>query len=258
VEHRNKLVSEPFTKARPDAPHTELAPGERPRQHRRKANTVNNYLRVLSRVFTIARKEWHWISINPLGDVSKLDTGKGRTRFLTEEERARLLSETAKDPQLHTLVVLALSTAARAGELLKLAWQDVELAEGRATLRHTKNDEERTVWLHVEALRLLQEHRQRPLADQARVFANEKGKLYRYRGPFGEACARAGVSGFRFHDLRHSAATYLACLGATEQQLKAIGGWKSGVVSRYVHLAAEDARAVLERMNDNVLGKPKR
>jgi hypothetical protein len=54
--------------------------------------------------------------------------------------------------------------------------------------------------------------------------------------------------------LRHSAATYLAREGATEQQLKAIGGWKSNVVSRYVHLAAEDAKAVVERMNNKILG----
>ena len=59
---------------------------------------------------------------------------------------------------------------------------------------------------------------------------------------------------FTFHGLRHSAATYLAREGATEQQLKVIGGWKSGVVSRYVHLAAEDAKAVLERMNEKILG----
>jgi integrase len=73
------------------------------------------------------------------------------------------------------------------------------------------------------------------------------------RPPFEAACRAANVRDFTFHDLRHTAATYLAREGASEQQLKAIGGWKAGVVSRYVHLAAEDARAILEKMNEKIL-----
>jgi integrase len=255
VEHRDKLSREPFVKAKPDAPHSELGPGEKPRQFHRKPNTINNYLRALSRVFSLAKREWHWITVNPMEGVSKLNPGKARIRYLTEEERARLLEETAKDPQLHTLVVLALATAARAGELLKMSWADVELNQGRAILHHTKNDEARAVWLHEEAVRLLTEHKARGL-DPARVFVSERGSRYDYFDPFKDACARAGVSNFRFHDLRHSAATYLARAGATERQLRAIGGWKSDVASRYVHLAAEDAKAVLQRMNNEILGKP--
>jgi integrase len=61
------------------------------------------------------------------------------------------------------------------------------------------------------------------------------------------------VPDFTFHALRHSAATYLARIGASEQQLRAIGGWKSNVLARYVHLAAEDTRALQEWMNDAIL-----
>lgn len=64
---------------------------------------------------------------------------------------------------------------------------------------------------------------------------------------------RAGVAKLRCHDLRHTAATHLARMGASEQ-LKAIGGWKSDVVSRSVHLAAEHARELLERMINKILG----
>ena len=150
---------------------------------------------------------------------------------------------------------MALSTAARAGELMSLSWHDVDLKDGRVLLGKTKNAQPRVVWVRGEALRLLKEHgRIRRLDDDPVFLGAMPGTRYDYHTHFKAACAAAGVTNFRFHDLRHSAATYLAREGATEQQLKAIGGWKSNVVSRYVHLAAENAKAVLERMNAKILG----
>ena len=73
---------------------------------------------------------------------------------------------------------------------------------------------------------------------------------------FTRACRLLGIQDLRFHDLRHSAATYLAMLGATEQQLRAIGGWKSGIVSRYVHIAAADARDAMEKLANKLHPKP--
>ena len=111
--------------------------------------------------------------------------------------------------------------------------------DGRLLLRVTKNATPRTAWLHAEAKRLLTAHAKvRRLGDSS-VFLSPTGRRYGYQKPFAGACEAAGMDDFRFHDLRHSAATYLAREGATEQQLRAIGGWKSNVVSRYVHLAAE-------------------
>ncbi|MGB6450584.1 MAG: site-specific integrase, partial [Steroidobacteraceae bacterium] len=192
---------------------------------------------------------------NPFDGVSKLSEGRGRVRFLSDDERKRLLKETAKDATLHTFVVLALSTAARAGELWHLRWSDVDLSEGRLLLRVTKNTQPRTAWIQSEALRLLAEHgKVRRLGDD-RVFVSPTGRRYRYDKAFSSACEAANVERFRFHDLRHSAATYLAREGATEQQLRAIGGWKSAVVNRYVHLAAADAKAVVAKMNEKILGK---
>ncbi|MGH8131821.1 MAG: site-specific integrase, partial [Steroidobacteraceae bacterium] len=169
--------------------------------------------------------------------------------------RERLLRETAKDPQLHAFTLLALSTAARAGELWTLRWPDVDLKSGRLQLRITKNAQERTAWVTGEALRMLKEHGKVRRLDNDRVFASKTGRRYRYGKVFASACEAAKVEGFTFHGLRHSAATYLAREGATEQQLKAIGGWKSGVVSRYVHLAAADAKDIVQRMNETILGK---
>jgi integrase len=253
---RGKLKREPYVRANPNAKRTLLEKGEKPKQYKRTDGTVNRYLAVLSHVLTVARKEWHWMSHNPMDGVSKLRESRGRIRYLSTEERAALLKQTAKNPTLHTIVVIALSTACRAGELMNLRWRDVDLQEGRLLFRQTKNDEPRAAWLHGEALRLLTEHAKvRPIDNEARVFPNPSGKGgYDYIEPFNEAVKAAKIQNFRFHDLRHSAATYLAREGATEAQLRAIGGWKSGVVRRYVHIAAQDTRDVLAKMNRKILG----
>jgi len=253
VEYRGKLAREPFTRAKPGAKGSTLEKGETPAVFKRSGATINRYLAALSKVFTVARKEWHWLSHNPFDGVSKNREGKGSIRFLSNDERERLLEQTAKNPVLHTFVVLALSTAARAGELQNLTWSDVDLKDGRLLLRKTKNGQGRTAWAHGEALRLLKAHGKVRRLDDDRVFVSVTGRLYRYTEDFNAACEAAQVKDFRFHELRHSAATYLAREGATEQQLKAIGGWKSNVVSRYVHLAAEDAKGIVEKMNRKIL-----
>lgn len=251
-EHRGKLARETYTRAKQSKRST--IKGREPARFTRAPATTNRYLSALSHVFTMARKEWHWIAHNPVGAVRKLAEGPGRMRFLSHDERVRLLAETAKDPQLHTYTVLALSTAARAGELWNLKWRDVDLDAGRMHLQVTKNAQPRTAWVHGDALRLLKEHgKVRRLGDGA-VFTSKTGKRYRYEKPFAAACKAAQLIDVRFHDLRHTAATMLAREGASEQQLRAIGGWRSGVVSRYVHLAAADARDVLEKMNKKILG----
>ena len=235
VEYRDKLTS---------------------RTHRGKKLTgarVNRYVAAARHLFTVARKRWHWVSHNPFSDVDMLPEGRGRVRHLSDDERKALLVETAKDSTLHAFVVIALSTACRAGELQNLKWSDVDLKAGRLLFRETKNAQPRSAWLHGAALELLKEHGKVRQLTGGPVFPmSTRGNAYDYSKPFRAAVKAAGISSLRFHDLRHTAATYLAQQGATEQQLRAIGGWKSNVVSRYVHLAAEDAKAVLERLAEKI------
>lgn len=258
AEYRGKLTRETYTRANPKAKRTSLAEGATAKTYTRSNSSVNRYLACLSHVFTVARKEWHWIAHNPFDGVAKLREAKGRTRYLTDDERSKLLTATAGDVTLHCLVVLALSTAARAGELLRLTWRDVDLKEGRLLFRVTKNAEPRAVWLHGEGLRLLKVREKVRAADVQSVFPGSSNKgEYDYKKPFAAALEAAGILDFRFHDLRHSAATYLAMQGASEQQLRAIGGWKSGIVSRYVHIASTDARGALKKLAAKIGGAVK-
>jgi integrase len=150
-----------------------------------------------------------------------------------------------------------LSTAARAGELLNLLWRDVDTKEGRVIFRLTKNSEPRVAWLLGEALKLMKKRAGKKPDAEGKVFASPGGFAYDYSTPFKEAIKAAEIVDFRFHDLRHTAATALAREGASEQQLKAIGGWKSGIVSRYVHIASTDAKTILQKMNKSVMGSRK-
>jgi integrase len=263
VDQRSKLAAEKYRRAKPGSERSELKAGEQAPEYARSASTVNRYMECMSHVFTVARREWRWnLNGNPFSDISKLREDNNRTRFLTDDERKRLLAATAKDAQLHVLVTLALATAARAGELVQLTWADVDLRtkDARLLFRITKNAQPRTVWVHGEALKLLKAHHKRRDESVDAVFPGRIDKegtagRYDYIHPFNDAVTAAGIDSFRFHDLRHTAATYLAQNGATEQQLRAIGGWKSGVVSRYVHLAAEDAKEAMLALANKLDGK---
>jgi integrase len=143
VEQLAKLAAELFTRAKPGAKRALLKASETANEFKRSPATIDRYHAVASHVFTVARKDWHWIRHNPFEAVRKSRSSRGRTRHLSTDERNRLLTETAKDPTLQLMVVLALSTAARAGELLNLLWRDVDIDERRLIFRATKNGEPR-------------------------------------------------------------------------------------------------------------------
>jgi integrase len=254
VDCRKELAASKFKRAKPDSKRTSLKKGEKAKEFRRSGSTVNRYLATLSHVFTVARKEWGWVSSNPVTDVSKLREGKPRDKVLTEDERNRLFNQTRNDPTLHAFAVTSLSVAARAGELMNLTWADVDTEEGQVTFRDTKNNSTRSAWLTGESKKLIAQLAETDHKPTDHVFRNASGRgRYQYGKLFDAALAAARIDAFTFHGLRHSAATYLAQQGATEQQLKAIGGWKSNAVSRYVHLASHDTKAVVAAMNAKII-----
>ena len=104
------------------------------------------YLAAISHVYTIAWREWNWINHNPVLNIKKLKEPRGRVRFLNELERQRLL-DTCRESRslfLYPIVVLALSTGMRRGEILGLKWRDVDFDTKRIVIQETKNDENNT------------------------------------------------------------------------------------------------------------------
>ncbi len=149
----NLLVSD-LTAARVIECRARLARGEGPSGKPASPATQARYLAALKHVFSIARDEWEWTTDNPMARVRAPKEPRGRVRFLSEDERTCLLAacRSSDNRRLYPLVLLALSTGARQGELLALRWPDIDFALCQATVQESKNDERRALALSDGAL----------------------------------------------------------------------------------------------------------
>ena len=208
--------------------------------------------------------EWGWLDTSPTLKVSKPKEPRGRTRFLMEEceidgvgERTRLLSACKKsdNPYLYTVVVLALSTGMRRGEIMGLRWGDVDLNAGRITLKQTKNGEIRVIPLASHAKELVTHHARIRAIDTDLLFPSKtvRHKPQELDASWRAALKAARIDDFKFHDLRHSAASYLAMNGATLAEIAEVLGHKTlQMVKRYAHLSEGHTARVVARMNDKI------
>lgn len=250
---RDALAAEAFTRGKP---HKNRKTGEvvPPKQYRRSGATLNRALATLSHAFSFAVKERRLVDRNPVADISRKKEPRGRTRFLTDDERAALLEACSKSdwPALHALVLLAITTGARRGELIGLNWADVDLKKGRALVRETKNDEQRVLPLAGKALEALRELKLQNSARSDFVFPQPSG----FPGPYEyfdahwrAALEAAGISGFRFHDLRHTCASMIAAQGASLLEIADVLGHRTlNMVRRYSHLVVDHKATVIEKM----------
>jgi integrase len=225
----------------------------------RSPGTVNRYLVTLSAVLRTVADEWMWLETTPMAKVKKLGEPRGRVRFLSDDERKQLLEACGESTSttLYPIVVLALSTGMRQGEILGLTWDRVNLSRGTIILEETKNGERRTVPLVGHAAQMMQQYRRvHRRVDTPIVFPSERGhKHAEVRQSWQNAVKRAGLKDFRFHDLRHSAASYLAMNGATLTEIAEVLGHKTlAMVKRYSHLTEQHTAAVVSRMNERVFG----
>ncbi len=230
-----------------------------PRGARRSPSTVNRYLSSLSPVFTLAVNEWGWMDDTPLRKLKKPKESRGRVRFLDDDERSRLL-QACQDSQneiLYLCVILALSTGMRQGELMGLKWVDVDLKSGYAILHETKNGERRRVPLTGHALELLKQHAKIRRLDSPLLFPSTTDPLkpIELKKPWQTALKRAGIDNFRWHDLRHCTASYLAMNGASLAEIAEVLGHKTlQMVKRYSHLSDGHVSSVVESMNAKLFG----
>ncbi len=227
----------------------------------RSNGSVRRYLAVLSHMFSVAIKEFGWLQDNPMasGKVNKPKEPKGRVRFLSEEERERLLAacQNSSNKLLYPIVVLALSTGMRLGELINLHWDDLDLQRERITLHDTKNGERRSVPIKGLALQLIMKLKETRTRVTDLLFPGVSPyKPIDPRFSWEMALKKAGIENFRFHDLRHSFASYLAMNGATLLEVaEALGHKTLACVKIYAHLCDSHKDKVVSQMNAKIFGE---
>ncbi len=209
----------------------------------KKTATISKELELLRNALNYAAGEWQWLERNPFERVKIEKPNNKVDRPLTFEEEKRLLD--ASLPWLKDIIVFALHTGMRRGEILSLQWEHIDFERKTAILLKTKNKEKRTVPLNETVLRLLRSKRKRGNVSE-HIFTSQLGtkrdtaNLLR---AFRAARTRTGLETLRFHDLRHSFATRLVQSGIDLYVVKELLGHKSiNVTARYAHHNPESLR----------------
>lgn len=202
------------------------------------AGTIIRELSILSSVISHARKEWSLPISNPCELVRKPAAPRGRDRLLSTDEEASLLAALEpigrRSPWMQPLVVLALETAMRRGELLALRWENIHLVRQIAFLPMTKNGSTRTVPLSLKAVATLAAL---PRDSDDRVFPLSEMAM---EAAFRRACTRANIVNLHFHDLRHTATSRMAEKLPNVIELASVTGHQTiQMLKRYYHPKAE-------------------
>jgi excisionase family DNA binding protein len=218
--------------------------GERLKSVRK--SSVNRELALLKAMFNIAL-DWGCASSNPILKIEMFpERDNLKQRVLSEGEEVRLLATAA--PHLRAVIIGLLNTGARRNELLTLRWSEVDLERGTILLTRTKGGTDRTIPVNKRLMDLLRGLKTG--SNGGYVFTGPKGERIRtIRRAFQNACRRAGLTGLRIHDLRHTFATRLIRSGADIITVKELLGHHSVVVTeRYTHGEDERRRAAVERL----------
>ena len=211
----------------------------------KKPSTNNKTLNILKHMFTKA-VDWEMVESDVLKRIRKVKLFKedSRLRYISKEECQALIKSC--EPHLRPIVITALNTGMRRGEILNLQWDNVDLKHGFILLDITKNGERREIPINGTLKTTLNGLMRR--IDIPHVFHDQKtGKPYRdVKRSFKSASKKAKIHDFRFHDLRHTFASHLIMAGVDLTTVKELLGHKDiKMTLRYAHLApAHKVKAV--------------
>jgi integrase len=214
----------------------------------RSAASVNREIEVLSKIFSLAMDNGITES-NACRKVRKLRLDNQRRRYLTGEEEARLMNAlSGRRAHLRPVVVAAIHTGMRRGELLKLRWQNVDFARGLIYVTNTKTGHDRDVPMNSVVRKTLLEL-QKQYSDFEYVFTNPNTgvNITEVKKGFNAACREAGIEDFRFHDLRHTTGTRLADGGSDAFAIAEVLGHRNlQTTKRYTHATELRKRRAVE------------
>ncbi len=210
--------------------------------------TVNHYLKTLKRLFNIAI-DWGYAETNPVTKIKMYpENNTKRERILTQEEEKHLFEAAAT--HLKSIIILALNTGMRRGEILSLKWRNIDLQKGEILIEKAKSGKSRVVDVNSVLFKeLLNLRSANP--NQEHVFLNPKtGKPFtKLQTSFEGACRRAGIEGLRFHDLRHSVASRLIAAGVDIIKVKELLGHSTvKMTERYLHTDRSGRKQAVEQL----------
>jgi integrase len=204
----------------------------------RAENTIAIELKLISKLYRIASKDWGMEGLrNPIASVTMPGGSNRRERRLQADEQKALFAELRKvDAYMAPLAELAIETAMRQGELLSLTLADVDMQKRVAYLKDTKNSEPRDVPLSTRAVEILKEI-PRPLNKTAPLFPISQDAVIR---SFRQACTDAEIENLKFHDLRHEAVSRICDKLPMHEAMRVTGHKTPSMLMRYYHPKAED------------------
>jgi integrase len=207
--------------------------------------TINRYLEVLRRVLRLAVYEWEWLDKMPIIKLRKLNNK--RVRWLTFDEAAKLLGRLP--PHLRDMAIFTLQTGLRESNVTQLKWSQVDFEQKRVIIEahQSKTKKPIKVPLNTAALKVLKAQKK----NHAVYVFTYYGKPIRqaHTHAFRKALKDVGIKDFRWHDLRHTWASWHVQNGTSLHELQELGGWNSHeMVLRYAHLSADHLQEAAKRI----------
>jgi len=214
--------------------------------------TVNRYLALVRSMLRAARDDWDWVEAIPR--LRLLPEPRRRVRWLKQEEAVRLLTELP--PHLADLAALTLATGLRQSNASFLAWAQIDMSRGMAWIHadEAKSGKAISVPLNEDAMSVL---RRRHGEDSRYVVTYQGQPVARTSTKaWYKALGRAGIEDFRWHDLRHTWASWHVQAGTSLAELQALGGWSCmEMVLRYAHLGGDHLKKAASRIDGTNLAQ---
>lgn len=214
--------------------------------------TINRYAASIGAIFTwcirkrIVPKDW----AHPCRGIERQPENNEVVRFLSTEERVALLSacQSSAWPKLYMLVLMGITTGARKSELMNLRWADINFERQEASIHTTKNGDKKVLPLVPSVMLELRKYQRLP---NSLAFGSDRrpDKPFNFVPRWQQALKLAKIKNFRFHDLRHSCASYLAQEGATLLEIgEVLGHRQLSVTKRYSHLTTGHKSQLINRV----------
>lgn len=209
-------------------------------------STTNRYLALVRAILIRARDEWEWIERAP--KIRLFKENMGRERALTQDDAKRLLNELPE--HLREMALFSLATGLRQGNVLRLEWSQINFELKHAWIHAAQSKNRRPIAVPLNAIALEVLQRQKGKHPQ-RVFTYKGNPIKQANTrAWGLALDRAGIEDFRWHDLRHTWATWQRQAGTPTHELQRLGGWRTGaMVERYAHLAPDHLAIAASRLD---------